>query len=57
MKKSQVLKVLKETVVQNNYLDRLDRSEKFQIFCNVCDNLLQAKTITEEQHRRWTNTF
>ena len=30
MKKSQVLKVLKETVVQSNYLDKLDRSESFK---------------------------
>ena len=27
------------------------------MFCNGCDNLLQAKTITDEQHRRWINTF
>ena len=51
--KAQVLKVIAETASQHN----LTREEKFQVFANVCDNMLHAGQITKAQHTRWTNVF
>ena len=51
--KSQVLKVIAETASQH----KLTREEKFQVFANVCDNMLHAGQITKQQHTRWTNVF
>ena len=35
----------------------LTKVEKFQVFCNVCDNMLHAGQITKAQHERYTNVF
>jgi len=35
----------------------LTREEKFQVFANVCDNMLAEGRITKENHKRWTNVF
>ena len=35
----------------------LTREEKFQVFCTVCDNMLNEGRITTTQHARWTNVF
>jgi|TARA_Y100000310_G_scaffold99474_1_gene97254 hypothetical protein len=35
----------------------LSKVEKFQVFCNVCDNLLAEGNITEAKHHKWTNVF
>ncbi len=53
MLKAQVTKVIAETAAKHNF----SREEKFQIFCNVCDNMLHAGQITKVQHERWTNVF
>ena len=53
MTKTQVLKVIAETASQH----KLSREEKFQVFANVCDNMLHAGQITKAQHTRWTNVF
>ena len=53
MTKTQILKVIKETAAPH----KLDREQKFQVFANVCDNMLAEKRITQEQHIRWTNIF
>ena len=53
MTKTQVLKVIAETASQH----KLTRDEKFQVFANVCDNMLHAGQITKAQHTRWTNIF
>ena len=53
MIKTQVLKIIAKTASKHN----LTREEKFQVFCNVCDNALHAGQITESQHKRWTNIF
>jgi len=53
MTKTQILKVIKETAAPHN----LDREQKFQVFANVCDNMLAEGRITQEQHIRWTNVF
>tara|TARA_B100000902_G_C26709293_1_gene621106 strand:+ start:171 stop:338 length:168 start_codon:yes stop_codon:yes gene_type:complete len=35
----------------------LNRAEKFQVFCTVCDNMLAEGRITKENHTRWTTVF
>jgi hypothetical protein len=37
--------------------DTLTREEKFQVFVNVCDNILAEGRITKANHTRWTNIF
>ena len=51
--KAQMLKVI-ATVAQPH---TLTREEKFQIFCNVCDNMLAEGRITVANHIKWTNLF
>ena len=51
--KSQMLKVIADV----SQLYTLTREEKFQVFCNVCDNMLAEGRITKANHKRWTNVF
>jgi len=51
--KNQMLKVI-ATVVQPH---TLTREEKFQVFVNVCDNMLAEGRITKANHKRWTNIW
>ena len=37
--------------------DTLTREEKFQVFVNVCDNMLKEGRITKANHTRWTNIW
>jgi len=53
MLKTNVLKVIGETSKGIT----LTRSQKFEVFCNVCDNLLAEGRITKAQHNSWTNVF
>jgi len=53
MTKAQILKVIKTTAVPHV----LTREEKFQVFVNVCDNMLHEGRITLKQHDRWTHVF
>ena len=53
MLKGNLLKVIGETAKDA----KLTRIEKFQVFCNVCDNMLAEGRITKVQHERWTNVF
>lgn len=53
MLKGNLLKVIGETAKDIE----LTREEKFQVFCNVCDNMLAEGRITKIQHERWTNVF
>ena len=53
MLKANLLKVIGETAKDAD----LTRIEKFQVFCNVCDNMLAEGRITKVQHERWTNVF
>ena len=48
--KRQMLKVI-ATAAQAH---ALTREEKFQVFCNVCDNLLEDGRITKANHKKWT---
>ena len=56
MLKVDVQRTIKETLLENNETN-FDRDQKFQIFCNVCDNLLKEGRISKIQHERWTNAF
>ena len=51
--KTQMLRIIGET--SKPYT--LTREEKFQVFCNVCDNMLAEGRITKANHKRWTNVF
>ena len=53
MTKTQILKVIKETAAPH----KLDREQKFQVFVNVCDNMLAEGRITKANHTRWTHIF
>ena len=35
----------------------LDRTEKWQVFCNVCDKMLAEGRSTKANHTRWTTVF
>ena len=37
--------------------DMLSREEKFEVFCKVCDNMLNEGRITKANHTRWTTIF
>ena len=37
--------------------DTLTREQKFQVFVNVCDNMLKEGRITKANHTRWTNIW
>lgn len=53
MTKTKILQIISETASKHN----LSREEKWQVFCNVCDNALHSGVITKSQHTRWTNIF
>ena len=37
--------------------DTLTREEKFQVFVNVCDNMLKEGRITKANRTRWTEIW
>ena len=37
--------------------DKLNRIEKFQVFCNVCDNMLKEGRMTKTTHKRFTEIW
>jgi hypothetical protein len=51
--KAQMLKVI-ATVASPH---ALTREEKFQVFVNVCDNMLAEGRLSKSNHKRWTNVF
>ena len=51
--KAQIINVIKTCCTGS----ALTKTEKFQVFCNVCDNMLAEGRITQAQHTRWTNVF
>ena len=51
--KAQMLRVIKTVAQPHN----LTREQKFQVFANVCDNMLKEGRITKANHARWTNVF
>jgi hypothetical protein len=55
LSKVQVQNVVRQTV--NDSGEKLNREQKWQVFINVCDNLLNEGRITTAQHSRWTLPF
>jgi len=55
MLKKNVLKVIGETAMRVD--PNLTREEKFQVFCNVVDGLLDDGRISKAQHHSWTHIF
>ena len=51
--KAQMLKVIATTAAPHSFT----REEKFQVFVNVCDNMLAEGRITKANHTRWTNIW
>jgi len=54
-KKAVFVRIVRE-VCDNNTDNtiKMDRYFKFQVFCQVCDNLLEDGRITKAEHKRWT---
>ena len=51
--KKQMLKVMSRCVGANT----LTREEKFQVFCNVCDNMLKQGRMSKTTHKRFTEIW
>mgnify|MGYP006969379690 FL=1 len=51
--KRQMLRVMKDC----DGADTLTREQKFQVFVNVCDNMLKEGKISKANHTRWTNIW
>ena len=50
--KTQMLSHVKTAAPHN-----LTREQKFEVFCRVCDNMLNEGRISKVNHTRWTNVF
>ena len=51
--KAQMLNIMKNW----DGADTLTREEKFQVFVNVCDNMLKQGRLSKANHTRWTNIW
>ena len=51
--KRQMLNVIK----QCDGADTLTREQKFQVFVNVCDNMLNEGKLSKANHKRWTEIW
>ena len=51
--KRQMLNIMKKC----DGADTLTREQKFQVFCNVCDNMLKEGRMTKANHKRWTEIW
>ena len=51
--KAYILKIMKDCDGANT----LTREEKFQVFCKVCDNMLNEGRLSKANHTRWTNIW
>ena len=55
MLKKTLIRVVGETA--RGVDPNMSRLDKFEVFCRVCDNLLEDGRITSAQHSSWTNIF
>ena len=55
LSKVQVQNVVRQTVYDSGEI--LNRKQKWKVFIDVCDNLLNEGRITTAQHSRWTLPF
>jgi len=54
-KKAAIVRIVREVCDDNtDNTIKMDRYFKFQVFCQVCDNLLEDGRITKAEHKRWT---
>jgi len=54
-RKAAILRIVREVCDDNtDNTIKMDRYFKFQVFCQVCDNLLEDGRITKAEHKRWT---
>ena len=51
--KAQMLKIMSQCDGANT----LSRTEKFQVFVNVCDNMLEQGRISKVNHKKWTEIW
>ena len=51
--KAQMIKVMS----QCEGADTLTREQKFQVFVNVCDNMLKEGRVSKADHKRWTEIW
>ena len=51
--KAQMLRIMKDCDGANT----LTREQKFQVFCNVCDNMLREGRMTKATHKRFTEIW
>ena len=51
--KAQMLRIIKKC----DGADTLTREQKFQVFVNVCDNMLKEGRMTKATHKRFTEIF
>ena len=51
--KKQMFDIMKQV----DGVDTLTREQKFQVFVNVCDNMLKEGRMTTATHKRFTNIF
>ena len=51
--KAQMLRIMKDC----DGADTLTREQKFQVFCNVCDNMLKEGRMTKATHKRFTEIW
>ena len=51
--KAQMLRVMKNC----DGADTITREEKFQVFVNVCDNMLKEGRMTKATHKRFTEIW
>ena len=54
-RKQAIIRIVREVCDDNTDPNvTVDRYFKFQVFCRVCDNLLEDGRITKAEHKRWT---
>ena len=51
--KAQMLRIMKDC----DGADTLTREEKFRVFVNVCDNMLEQGRMTKATHKRFTEIW
>ena len=51
--KAYMIRIMKKC----DYADTLTREEKFQVFCKVCDNMLNEGRMTKATHKRFTEIW
>ena len=51
--KAYIIRIMKDC----DGADTLTREEKFQVFCKVCDNMLEEGRMTKITHKRFTEIW